>query len=635
MSDRDERPPGAAPPSNVLSITRALEKKAWERLELQGKHRRAHENLIRSASLGRELASIDFDPLLAQVDPASEACAELRCGRAMQRCLRGDAEGGLAEWAAVATAWPALATPYVMRGRWLGKTDPHAALADLDRAAQLDPTQPTIYFARGQVYREQKDPDRALANYRRAVALDPRSVDAQHELAELLAELGDDAGAVAAYGRAIALAPGYVDLHRGRAWSLEATGKWEAAIGDYDRILELTPEDHDARFCRALCVHRTGRAREAAAELALTASAAPDDAIRHRSLGIARLDAGDAAGAVAALTRAIELEPGHPAAHSFRGRAHAAAGDRASALADLGRAATLEPDSATVALELFFARAPTLAPDAAEAAIDRLAASFPGDWMVAHLQASHHTRGATPEEAIVMWDRVVAMDPPAAEPYMERAKAHAKAGHVQSAYDDAARAIERAPDQAWSYTARAIYGSNLDHEEAVVTRDFDRAAELAPDDLFALYHRGMWRSELGEFAGAVLDLDRAIAIAPSFGDLYFERASCRARIVPEDDATVTEEEQTAMLDACVRDLETALELGCKDEGVFLELFYTYRERHDPDAAASALERGMEAAPEFAALYYFRSTLRDQAGDADGAAKDRARALELGWRMGED
>src|SRR5438105_1551620 len=132
MPDRDDLAPGAARRSNVLSITEALERKAWERLERQSKHRRTQENIVRSAALGRELASMDFEPLFEQVDPSSEACAELRCGRAMQRCLRGDLDGGLAEWSEVIATWPKPATPYLMRGRWLSSTDPQAGLADLD-----------------------------------------------------------------------------------------------------------------------------------------------------------------------------------------------------------------------------------------------------------------------------------------------------------------------------------------------------------------------------------------------------------------------------------------------------------------------------------------------------------------------
>jgi tetratricopeptide (TPR) repeat protein len=276
---------------------------------------------------------------------------------------------------------------------------------------------------------------------------------------------------------------------------------------------------------------------------------------------------------------------------------------------------------------------PPAAPEAAAAELSRLAERFPDDWMVAHLDALHRSRGATPEDAIALWDRVAAMDPPMPHPYVERAKAHARAGHVQAAYDDACRAIDLAPSEAWSYTARAIYGSHLDHEDTRVTADFDRGVELAPNELFARYHRGSWREGLGDLAGAVDDFDAAIASAPTFAKLYFERGSCRVRIGPEDDSE-GEERRQAQIEASVADLEKALELGYEDDGeLFFELYLFHTELDDDDAAASALERGMAIAPGSAALYYARSEMREAAGDAPGAAADRARATELGWSSG--
>jgi tetratricopeptide (TPR) repeat protein len=184
------------------------------------------------------------------------------------------------------------------------------------------------------------------------------------------------------------------------------------------------------------------------------------------------------------------------------------------------------------------------------------------------------------------------LDP--AEAHRARAKEHAKAGDAQGAFDAVSRAMEADPDDAWSHTARAIYRSNLEHDDALVIADLDRGVELAPGSLFAHFHRSNWRFQLEDFAGAVEDLDRAILASPRFGKLYEERAATRVHVGDPGDHP---DENRANLVACVADLRMALELGHETADAYCLLYFCHRDLGQRAEAIDAMERWYAIAPD--------------------------------------
>jgi tetratricopeptide (TPR) repeat protein len=380
MVERDD------PPSNVVSIVDALASRARERLRDRARRDQALADVTRWLDIAIDLAGVDFDAALEQLDPASDDHAALRCARALQRCVLGDVDAGLAEWNDVIARFPHLPAPYLTRARWLVRMAPDEALADVEAALGLEPSAEDAYLLRGQCHDKLGDADRALADYHRHRAANPKDPDALKAVADAYARRGEPAKALPLYRRAIAGAPRRADLHR------------------------------------------------------------------------------------------------------------------------------------------------------------------------------------------------------------MRARAYAQMGDAQRAFEDTSRAIELEPDDAWSHTARAIYRSNLDHDEALVTADFDRGVELAPGSLFARVHRAEWRRAGEDYAGAVDDFDRAILASPRLGKLYVERAWTREQ-KPMLDAT--EEARRADLTANVEDLQRAVELGVVSSDIYVLLYTCQRDLGDQAAAVRALDRGQE------------------------------------------
>jgi tetratricopeptide (TPR) repeat protein len=163
------------------------------------------------------------------------------------------------------------------------------------------------------------------------------------------------------------------------------------------------------------------------------------------------------------------------------------------------------------------------------AEIEQLAGALPDMAELHEMLATLRTALGDHEGALAAWDRAIEAAPDAAEgeAYLARAVTHARLGHVQEAFDDASRAVERSPELVGAWVARGIYRTHLEEDHEAALADLDRAVSLAPDDGAARFHRGEIRMLVDDHEGALEDFDRAIALAPAVGKLYAERASCR------------------------------------------------------------------------------------------------------------
>ncbi|HUC02473.1 MAG TPA: tetratricopeptide repeat protein, partial [Methyloceanibacter sp.] len=105
-----------------------------------------------------------------QLDMRQQAIAYTKRGAAFR--IRGGLQRALADLNRAIELDSSLAPIYANRGlvyMYMGEPDP--ALADLNRALELDPNNPVFYLNRGAVYQRLKDKDRALADYDRAIEL--------------------------------------------------------------------------------------------------------------------------------------------------------------------------------------------------------------------------------------------------------------------------------------------------------------------------------------------------------------------------------------------------------------------------------------------------------------------------------
>ncbi|WP_308013400.1 tetratricopeptide repeat protein [Streptomyces beigongshangae] len=200
---------------------------------------------------------------------------------------------------------------------------------------------------RGRELRHAGEHRRALAEYDRALELDPGLARAHHGRGSTHYALGDLPAALADFDRADELAPGTVWIIAGRAETHRLAGRFEEAVADFDRAVALDPADAGPLTGRAVCRHALGRYDEALADFDRALAVDADHlwalvrrARLHRAMGAPDKASAD-------FDRAVRIAPDSPWVASERGDVHRLDGRSEEAVAELGRAVALKPDYAS------------------------------------------------------------------------------------------------------------------------------------------------------------------------------------------------------------------------------------------------------------------------------------------------
>src|SRR4029453_17762591 len=150
----------------------------------------------------------------AELPPASaprDASDGDLVNRGIEKAKNGDLDGAIADFNRAAELNPKDDAPYYNRAqaRTL-KNDTAGAIADYTKAIELGSTNPAAYNNRGNARAETKDRDGAIADYTRAIELKPDYARAYYNRAMLKKEKGDKAGADADFKPAQKLNPDLV-----------------------------------------------------------------------------------------------------------------------------------------------------------------------------------------------------------------------------------------------------------------------------------------------------------------------------------------------------------------------------------------------------------------------------------------
>ena len=136
--------------------------------------------------------------------------------------------------------------------------DLDGAIADFDRAAELNPKDDAPYYNRAQARQLKNDKAGAIADYTKAIELGSTNPAAYNNRGNARAENNDRDGAIADYTRAIELKPDYARAYYNRATTFIRQKKWSAALLDLNSMIRLKPSFFQASFDRAGVNERLG-----------------------------------------------------------------------------------------------------------------------------------------------------------------------------------------------------------------------------------------------------------------------------------------------------------------------------------------------------------------------------------------
>jgi serine/threonine-protein kinase len=117
------------------------------------------------------------------------------------------------------------------------------ALANCEKAQQLDDRLPGVYVTLGKIHRSTGKYDLALQESQRALQLDPRNADAIISLARSYESAGRTADAEAAYRKAIALRPDSWDGYNQLGGFFHDQRRFDEAASQYRHAIDLTPDN--------------------------------------------------------------------------------------------------------------------------------------------------------------------------------------------------------------------------------------------------------------------------------------------------------------------------------------------------------------------------------------------------------
>ena len=198
---------------------------------------------------------LELAPNDPQAPAARSAAAEIRAGKG---------PGG-------ASSLLDLAKEKATRGDFQG------ALADCDRAIELEPKLGAVWVNRAIVRGLLKDPDGARADYDRAIELDPRQMTAWAGRATIRLSKRDWSGAISDDTRALELAPRDTRILLDRASAREGEGDHEGALEDLTAVLEIDPGSAETLAKRGVLWNMRGEKARALADLERFLELAPDD----------------------------------------------------------------------------------------------------------------------------------------------------------------------------------------------------------------------------------------------------------------------------------------------------------------------------------------------------------------------
>jgi serine/threonine protein kinase len=206
--------------------------------------------------------------------------------------------------------------PQKTKEQWLNEGDAHhndgrykEAIAAYDRAIQLDPNDPYVYYNRGNAYSKLKEYQQAIADYDRAIAFNPNNADVYNNRGIAYFGLTEYQQAIADYDRAIALDPKYAPTYFNRGEAYHRLRKPRRAIADYDRAIALDPNDAPTYFNRGEAYSDLEEYQQAIADYTRTIALDPTYALAYAGRGFAYFGVKHYRRAIQDYDHALKLDP--------------------------------------------------------------------------------------------------------------------------------------------------------------------------------------------------------------------------------------------------------------------------------------------------------------------------------------
>lgn len=208
----------------------------------------------------------------------------------------------------VVNNYPTAVIAYNNRGHYYRQNNRlEEALADYNKALEINPKYQLAFSNKGKVYFEYKQYDIALENYNEALRLKPNDVPSLANRAAVLGLLNNYPAAMTDLNKAVELDPSYPEAFYNRGILFLETRRFPEAISDFSRYLELRPYDDEIVNTRGVCYQRNEDQNMAIVNFNQAIQMAPSNGIYYMNRSFSYNILGDKSRALLDARKAISL----------------------------------------------------------------------------------------------------------------------------------------------------------------------------------------------------------------------------------------------------------------------------------------------------------------------------------------
>lgn len=602
--------------------------------------------------LGRYSEALDaVNQSIALLEERGVELAENYWRRAITRSYLKDYTGAIADVDKAIEINPDLAILYRSRANFRSEQDNYdteKVLADYNQSIQLSPNEPTAYAHRGAFYAQIGKREEFKQDFDKAISLDPVNARIYSQRGDAYYSLRETQQAYADYTEAIRLAPEEAyEYYASRGNARRRNGDFEGAIQDYTEALKFRSNYVIAYRGRGYAYAQLGDATKAFQDLDKVVELTPEDSWIYTWRGDAYFALGDKEAGKkeyeTAISKSSELAPNF---YKIRGDRLKNLDDYQGAISDYQAAISLDPENHSYHNKLAI-----LYHDQKD--YDKAIESYTEAIRLAPNEALYYSNRGNSYQELEQYDQALADVNKAISISSEYDYIYAVRGfiyHRQAKYDQAitdyTRAIELNPNRALSYTYRGYtYALKQQYPEAI--DDFTQAIALDSENGVNYFDRGLMYSLQGNQQEAIRDLEKSVALYEQQGktdDPNYIEAQNQLATLRENQATDTQSTSPSPDDAQSY-LTLADERYQQEDYTRAVAAYTEAIRLQPDnhtayqgralalvqqnqinSAISDLDKALEIQPDFKQARLLRAVLKQGQQDYQGALADYDQAL---------
>ena len=555
----------------------------------------AHQNLGNYAE-----AVADYNEALSML-PENR---QMLFNKAMAQEAMGDLNAAEETFTMLLTIHRSYDNGYMGRAKLrLTQGDTIPALEDINKALELNPNLTNAYILRADIaINSTKNYEQALADMNEAIKLQPHFAGFFINRAFLRYNLDDYFGAMADYDYAIQLDPLNKVALFNRGLLLSEVNDNDKAIADFNRVLQLDSKDYRALYNRALLFYNTR----------------------------------DYKSAIADVSQVIEAYPQFATAYSFRSEIYREMGEMRKAATDYDKAMSLYRVRPTLSDE----SATTDNASTPEEIVSNRFTTLLTSENETEVEEEYNNKGIRGR----VQDRNVNI---VVEPlftlsyYSSPTQLQETTYYIKEADDINATRILR-------FVVVVTNKEPQLNDESLIRRHFESIeyynSYIATHEPRSIdyFGRAMDFMTIHNYASAIQDLDRAIALTPDFALAYFLRAVARYNNIEVEQYTqdgesinagdaleIARSRRQLALNEIIADLDMVIKLSPRMSLAYFNKGNILLEMQDFTSAISAYSKAIELKPDFGEAYYNRGYVYLKLGNEDAGVADLSKAGELG------